>query len=90
MKKQIILKIYGKVQGVSFRYYAKKKARELNLSGFAENESDGTVKIVALGEEKDLKELIEWCRNGSKYARVEKVGVEWLPPTGEFSDFVVE
>lgn len=77
------------VQGVSFRYYSRRKARELNLSGFVKNKPDGTVKIVAEGEEKDLKELIEWCQNGSGYT-VEKVDVKWLEPTGEFNGFMVE
>ena len=90
MQKQTILKIYGIVQGVSFRYYSQRKAKELNLSGYVKNEPDETVKIVAEGEEKDLKELIEWCRNGSGYAKVEKVDVEWFPPTGRFNGFVIE
>ena len=75
MQKQIVLKIYGKVQGVFFRDSSKKKARELNLSGWVRNESDGTVVIVAEGEEKNLKELIEWCKNGPNHARVDKVEV---------------
>ncbi len=82
------IKIYGRVQGVFFRDFVQRKAKELNLSGWVENVSDGTVQVVAEGEEKDLEELIEWCRaGGPEYARVDKVNIEWLEPSGQFNDF---
>lgn len=90
MNKQIVLKIYGKVQGVFFRDGSRRKAKELNLFGWARNEPDGTVQVVAEGEEKDLKELIEWCQNGSDHAKVEKVDIQWLEPTGQFNDFTIK
>lgn len=89
MQKQIILKIYGRVQGVSFRDSSRRKARELNLSGWVRNEPDGTVWIVAEGEEEKLKELIEWCKNDSDYAKIDKVDAEWGEFTGQFNDFVI-
>lgn len=90
MKKQIVLKIYGKVQGVFFRDGSRRKAKELNLSGSVSNEPDGTVAVVAEGEEKDLKEFIEWCKNGPDHAKVDKVDVEWAEPAGEFDDFTIK
>ncbi len=90
MKKQIILKIYGRVQGVFFRDTSHSEAKALNLSGWVRNEPDGTVALVAEGEEHDLKEFIEWCQSGSDHFKVEKVSMEWLAPTGEFDDFVVK
>ena len=90
MKKQIVLKIYGRVQGVFFRDSSRKKAKELNLKGWVQNEPDGTVQIVAEGEEENLKELIEWCQNESDRGKVEKVNTEWLEPTGRFGDFIVK
>ncbi|MEK7190478.1 MAG: acylphosphatase [Patescibacteria group bacterium] len=89
MQKQTELKIYGKVQGVFFRDSSKKKARELNLSGWVRNESNGTVVIVAEGEEKNLKELIEWCKNGPNHAKVDKVEVEWFESTDHFDGFII-
>lgn len=70
------LKIYGIVQGVWFRSFAKTKADELGITGFAENESDETVRVEAEGEEPILERFIEWCRIGSEYAKVEKVEVK--------------
>ena len=90
MKKQIVLKIYRKVQGVFFRDGSRRKARELNLSGFASNEPDGTVRVIAEGEEEELKEFIKWCKNGSDHAKVEKMDIKWTEPTDEFDDFVIK
>lgn len=91
MKKRVGLKMYGRVQGVFFRDSSQRKAKELNLTGWVKNEPDGTVQIVAEGEEKDLNELIKWCRaGGTEYGRVDKVDIEWLESTGQFDDFVVK
>lgn len=49
MKKRIVLKIYGRVQGVFFRDSTKRKAEELDLLGWVRNEAGGAVQIVAEG-----------------------------------------
>ncbi len=73
MIKHFNIKIYGQVQGVSFRYYAQEKALKLGLVGFVKNQSDGTVYIEVEGEEEKIKEFLNWCQSGLKSARVEKV-----------------
>lgn len=80
MNKGVILKIFGKVQGVFFRVSSREKARELGLASFnAENMPDGTVQIIAEGKEEDINKLIEWCREGGpEYAEVEKVEVDFI------------
>lgn len=90
MQKQIIFKIYGKVQGVFFRDSSRIKAEELNLSGWVRNEPDNIVQIVAEGEDRDLKKFIEWCKYGPDNAEVEKVDMKWEKPTGEFAGFSVK
>ena len=87
--KRVNLKIYGRVQGVFFRDSCRREAQKLGLSGFARNEPDGTVQIIAEGEEKNLQELILWCKEGPEHAKVEKVEAEWLEPTGEFNGFAI-
>lgn len=76
MIKHFNAKIYGRVQGVFFRYSAKIKAEELGIKGLARNEPDGSVCIEAEGKDEDLEKFIEWCRNGPNMARVDKVEVE--------------
>lgn len=73
----LTLKIHGKVQDVDFRYYTRKKARELGLSGHVKNEAGGTVTVYAEGEEVALKELADWCRIGPPVAKVEEVEEKW-------------
>ena len=90
MRKRAELKIYGKVQGVFFREISRIEARKLNLVGFVGNEPDGTVKIVAEGEDKDLNRIIEWCKYGPDNAEVEKVDVEWSNSVDQFKDFSVQ
>jgi len=88
--KQVILKIYGRVQGVFFRDSTRRKAKKLNLVGWVKNEPDGTVKVVAEGEEEKLKELIKWCYNGSILARVAKIDIKWQEATGQFEKFEIK
>lgn len=88
-KKGIEIKVVGKVQGVFFRVGAKVIADEFGISGWAKNEEDGAVKIVAEGEEENLQKLVEWCKKGTEWSQVEKVEVKWQDATGEFSGFKI-
>lgn len=89
MKKRADIIVSGKVQGVFFRIYAKQKAEELKLAGWVKNASNGNVEILAEGEEKNLKEFIKWCYNGSSGARVEKVEVNWNEFEGRLDKFEI-
>jgi acylphosphatase len=75
--KRMTAKIYGAVQGVGFRATAKDKMNKLQLTGIARNEPDGTVYVVAEGDEEKLKELLKWCHKGPWLAKVEKVESEF-------------
>ncbi|MFD2246949.1 acylphosphatase [Pontibacter ruber] len=75
-RKRIAIRVHGKVQGVFFRASTQEKAQELGLSGFVQNEDDGTVYLEAEGEEAVLKELEQWVHEGPRHARVDKVEVE--------------
>lgn len=90
MIKRAIIIVYGKVHGVFYRWETKNKADELNLFGYVKNKIDGSVRIVAEGEEENLKGLVKWCYNGSKGAAVEKVDVGWEEASGEFKEFIIK
>ena len=49
---------YGIVQGVGFREFVCRVGKSLSLSGYAKNLPDGTVEIVAEGEENKIDELV--------------------------------
>ncbi len=84
---KIKIKVFGYVQGVFFRYTTRKIARNLGLTGYVKNMSDGTVYIEAEGAKDKLNELLEFSKHGPKYARVEKVEYEYSQPTNEFKGF---
>lgn len=90
MIKEVFIKIYGRVQGIGFRYWAVKKADEIGgLSGWVHNESDGTVEIMMRGEEAAVDQMVLACHQGPMLARVDKVEFvvgRWsgfLPPVEE-------
>lgn len=87
--KHLSIKIYGKVQGVTFRYYGREKARELNLAGFVRNEPDSTVYFEVEGEEENLKKFLDWCHKGPDTAFIEKVEFMFTSEINNFSDFKV-
>lgn len=87
MKKQLHLKIFGRVQGVFFRAQACEKARELGLTGWVRNTSDGAVSAVAQGEEAALQEFLAWCKKGPPRAKVAKIKIKWEEPVEKFQNF---
>lgn len=87
--KHLNIKIYGRVQGVGFRLSAKSVAEKLNITGFARNESDGSVFIEAEGEKENLEKFLEWCERGPLFAKVEKVVVEEENQPKNFTEFNV-
>jgi len=81
--------VTGRVQGVSFRYYTLEMAQELGVLGFVRNQWNGTVEIVAEGQESSLRRLVTWLHSGPRWARVTDVDVTWEDPIGEFRKFEV-
>ncbi len=79
MKKQVILTITGRVQGVFYRSETQKTARELELHGYVKNNADGSVTVIANGEEDKLKRLIAWCKKGPDGALVDNIEIQYRP-----------
>lgn len=87
--KRVHLIIQGKVQGVFFRASTNDKAKELGLKGFVRNRQDGTVEVIAEGNEKKLLDLVNWCQIGPERARVDSVEQDWQPYIAQFDDFTI-
>ncbi len=87
--KRLIARVLGRVQGVGFRYFVARRARQLGLTGWVRNEPDGSVLVVAEGPEDKLQELLDSLYGGPPAARVEHVAYEFELPTGEFRDFSI-
>jgi acylphosphatase len=82
-------RVYGLVQGVSFRYYTLRRASELGVGGFVRNHWDGSVEVVAEGERGAVDRLLSWLHSGPPSAEVERVDSQWEKPSGEFRRFEV-
>lgn len=75
--KHLTLKILGDVQGVTFRWSSREKAREFGVVGYVKNEPDGSVTVIAEGDEAILKNFLDWCKTGPRWARVDKMEEGW-------------
>jgi len=82
-------KIYGKVQGVGYRYFTEKIAKKLNIFGYVKNLEDGTVEVVAQGKEEDLQKFIEQLKIGPFLAKVEKIDIIFKKPTDIYLYFEI-
>jgi acylphosphatase len=81
--------IYGRVQGVNFRYYTQKEATAHGLNGWVANRYDGSVELVAEGDKSALQKLLAFLHRGPPSARVDRVQTDWSQATGEFNRFRV-
>jgi len=88
MMKRASLRIRGDVQMAGFRTFIKTVADSLNVTGFAENDKDGSVKVVCEGEGEAIERLINSVkRNSPSFVRIEEVKAVYEDYKGEFSSF---
>lgn len=85
--KEIECLVRGRVIGVMFRDFVRRQARRLGLTGTVQNLSDGSVRVIARGDESSLRQLVSYLERGSLWSKVEKVEVNWRQPTGEIDSF---
>lgn len=88
--KRLHAKVYGRVQGVGFRYFVLNSANELGLVGWARNRRDGSVEVLAEGELDDLKKLVRALRRGSPSSQVRDLKTNLQDASGEFKAFFVK
>jgi len=73
--------VRGRVQGVGFRWFVRERARSLGLTGWVRNQQDGSVEVLALGDDLALEKLREFLRSGPQGARVSHVEDQRTEPT---------
>jgi len=88
--KRLHLLVFGRVQGVGFRFNCCRQARSLGLSGWVRNLPDDSVEIVAEGSPAALKAFSAWCRKGPSFAEVEHVAETPEPALGDMTDFGIK
>jgi acylphosphatase len=74
--------VRGRVQGVGYRFFAMRGARELGLNGWVRNLPDGSVEAFAEGDEAAMEQFLKRLRYGPLTSRVDGVAVEPAEPQG--------
>ena len=85
MHRAVEAHVTGRVQGVSFRYYAEHQARRLGVAGWVRNEPDGSVAAHVEGGAQAVDAMVAWLRQGPPAARVDRVDVSETQLTGATS-----
>lgn len=78
--------VSGTVQGVGFRYFVHRAARELKLAGYARNLRDGRVEVYAIGTAASLAHLRRDLERGPRGAYVSGVAEEEASVDSRFSE----
>lgn len=82
--------VRGRVQGVGFRWFVDHEARELGLTGWVRNNFDGTVEVLAVGNEHQLTVLRRKLERGPRAARVDEVQEIPAEPVAGLDTFRIE
>jgi acylphosphatase len=89
-EKRLHAVIRGGVQGVFYRKFTETEALKLNLKGYVRNMPDGSVEVVAEGNEKKLSLLLRRLYEGPAAAQVTGVEKEITEAKGGFTTFSVK
>ncbi|STY60396.1 Acylphosphatase [Mannheimia haemolytica] len=57
-----LFSVYGRVQGVAFRFFTLQEANRLGIKGYVRNRDDGSVEVVAEADEQTIAQLENWLQ----------------------------
>ena len=78
----------GTVQGVGFRYTARRVASGFAVTGFVRNEPDGSVTLVAEGPRDEVESFIDAVQR-EMAGTIRDTDVAWGAATGQYDGFGV-
>ncbi len=78
----------GRVQGVGYRAFVTRMARQYHIMGYVKNQADGSVLIEAEGDAEMMKLFLNQCKTGPGWAHVSSLEIGEQPFAG-FKDFQV-
>ena len=87
--KHLNIRIYGRVQGVGYRYFAKRVADQMGVWGFVDNMPDGSVYLEVEAAAKRLDQFLSLIKLGPNLSRVDKILVN-PGPLKEFKSFEID
>ena len=81
--------VHGRVQGVFFREYTRRKAEEFGLGGWVRNLPNLTVETVFEGETDRVTAMVQWLHTGSPQSDVTEVDIQEEEPGDELLGFII-
>lgn len=87
--RKLVVEVFGRVQGVGYRYFVRTAANRLGVTGWVRNDRDGSVRVEAEGSELRLNQLLEAMRHGPSLASVHDVRCDWQDARGADSEFTI-
>ncbi len=71
--------VQGNIHGVGFKYFVLKTALRHKISGFVKNEKNGTISIIAYGQDKNVDDFFEIVEASNGYAEIEFITMCEVP-----------
>jgi len=88
--KELQIELFGRVQGIGFRYTIRQYAQQNNLNGYVANQDDGSVKALVQGTKEQLDKFIEWIKKSPGFSRVIDMKYEINKAEKKYEDFTIE
>ncbi|MFO7532350.1 MAG: acylphosphatase [Candidatus Limnocylindrales bacterium] len=88
-RERLVASVRGSVQGVGFRWFVEREAARLGLEGWVSNQVDGSVEVVAEGDEDALRGLLLQLWEGPPGAAVRDVAIRHEPARGNLVGFTI-
>lgn len=82
--------VKGLVQGIGYRYFVRRVAQELNLTGWVRNLPDADVEVIVEGEKGKIKNFITKLQSGHPWAKVDFTDIKWNSYTGKYNSFEIK
>ncbi|MGD2170082.1 MAG: acylphosphatase [Chlamydiota bacterium] len=88
--KELHAQFKGIVQNVGFRAHIQKAADKRNVTGYVKNLKDGSVELVAQGEEEELQGLLEEIKDNPGSAKIDSVKASLKAPLKSYNAFSIQ
>ena len=83
------IKIFGKVQGVGYRFWLQTFAIRFGIFGWVKNKTTGEVEALLIGKEEVVTNLIEQCYMGPLKSNVKYIMVDDFKDNYEIKSFEI-
>jgi acylphosphatase len=90
LESRVHVVVSGLVQGVGYRYFVYRKAKDYNLKGYVRNLYSDDVEVMLEGDKGVILDLIQELKTGPISAHITGIKVEWEEGQSEFEDFQIK